>query len=184
MATLKIELQNQTCSKTAWCWVIGYGSDHCKKLMLLSSDGVTPYYPPSPPVDTTCQPLMQDCAIALGGPGSSTFINVPHIEGCRIYFSIDEKLTFLLSPGPAIVEPSCTNQSDPNINITWDFVELTFNCSQAFANISYVDFVCMPVSLTMVGTDGKTGHVSGLPLNGLRNICSALKAQSATDHQP
>jgi hypothetical protein len=185
MTTLTIEMQNRTCAKMVWCWVMGYDIERNNKLLLISSDGVTPYYPPSPAADTTCQPLMQDCAIPIGLPGASIFITVPHISGCRIYFSVNDKLTFMLSPGPAIVEPSCTNKSDPNINIIWDFVELTFTSAQAFANISYVDFVCLPVALTMTSQSGKAvDHVSGLPLNGLRNICNALKAQSALDGQP
>jgi Beta-1,3-glucanase len=97
---------------------------------------------------------------------------------------VDNKLTFLLNPGPALVEPSVTNPADPNINFIWDFVELTFNQNVAFANISYVDFVGLPVSATLTTTNGNTFHISGMSLIALRNICSALKFQSAIDGQP
>ena len=40
-----------------------------------------------------------------------------------------------------------SNTSDPNINSMWDFCEFTFNTSQIYADISYVDFVSIPVAL-------------------------------------
>lgn len=79
--------------------------------------------------------------------------------------------------------------------------ELTFNADQCFANIryglsnrkftscvesfdSYVDFVCLPLSVTLTTTDGKVDHVSGMATNALDNVCRALKAQGQIDGQP
>jgi hypothetical protein len=102
-----------------------------------------------------------------------------------VWFSTGQKLTFKLNPGPSLVEPSCTNNSDPNINLNWSFAELTFNSNQVFANISMVDFVSnLPTSLTLTTTTGHTDHVSGMPVNGLANVCRALKWQAAQDKQP
>ena len=50
-------------------------------------------------------------------------------------------------PRAGLVEPSVTNPSDPNIDLQWDFCEFTYNSAQIFANISFVDFVCMPIAL-------------------------------------
>jgi len=50
-----------------------------------------------------------------------------------------------------------------------------------FINISYVDFVCLPISLTLTSTSGASQHVSGMPSNGLATVCSNLIAQNATD---
>jgi hypothetical protein len=83
------------------------------------------------------------------------------------------------------VEPSVTNFSDPNININWTFCEFTFNDSQLFANISYVDFVSIPVSLTLTNNENSnTQHISGMPTNGLTTVINGLRAQTAKDRQP
>src|SRR5277367_2265240 len=50
-----------------------------------------------------------------------------------------------------------------------------------FINISYVDFVCLPISLTLASTTGTSQHVSGMPANGLATVCSNLIAQNNQD---
>lgn len=92
-------------------------------------------------------------------------------------------LSFLLNPGPALVEPSVTNSSDPNINTFWDFVEFTWNDQQMYANISYVDFVSIPISLTLSATGAADQHVSGMAADGLNTVCDGLRAQNAADGQ-
>jgi hypothetical protein len=89
-------------------------------------------------------------------------------------------LQFLLNPGPALVEPSVTNPSDPHIGLQWDFCELTYNDAQLFANISFVDFVCILVALTLTGSAG-TQSVPGLPGGGLDTVCAGLAAQAVAD---
>jgi len=74
-----------------------------------------------------------------------------------------------------------SNISDPNYNKTWDFCEFTFNNVQLFANITYVDFVSVPISLTLQNTSGAIQHVSGLPSDGLSTVCSGLQAQNSID---
>lgn len=180
-ATLNIALQNQTTSSTVYAYVTGTAIDNNNALFLLSSDGNTPYYPTSP--GGTGSALAQDCAIGLGAPGNTVNVTIPHIAGGRIWFSVGSPLTFLLNPGPALVEPSVTNPSDPNININWGFAEFTFNSDQLYANISYVDFVGLPIALTLTTANSGTQHVSGMPANGLDQVCSGLLAQHATDGQ-
>ncbi len=180
MATVNIALQNQTSSGTVFAYITGQALDNNNALFLLRSDGKTPYFPTSP--SSTGSPLAEDCAIPLGAPGNTVTVTVPHLAGSRIWFSVDGTLTFLLNPGPAIVEPSVTNPSDPNINGFWDFCEFTFNSSQLFVNISYVDFVCLPISLTLTNTSGATQHVAGMGTNGLDTVCSGLEAQNASDN--
>jgi hypothetical protein len=182
---LNISVQNQTCQDTVYCYLVGLSLTNSNQLMLLSADGKTPYYPPN--VTTTCVPLPQDCSIVLGKPGTSIVLQVPPIAGCRIYFCVGNKLQFFVNPGgngPSLVEPSVTNPSDPNINFHWNFVELTSNSSQVFANISCVDFVGIPLSVSLETASGAINHVSGMPLNAINNIATALKAQQALDGQP
>lgn len=177
--TMDIELQNRTNSSNVYAYITGQALDNGNHVCLMKSDGETPYYPPSPA--QILQPVPENCAIKLGAPGSFTTVTIPQLAGGRIWFSIDKELTFLLNPGPAIVEPSVTNPTDPNINITWDFCEFTFANNSIYANISYVDFISLSVSLTLTTTDGGVQKVLGLKPDGLAHVCEGLKSQNLVD---
>ncbi|KAK0102746.1 hypothetical protein ONS95_006344 [Cadophora gregata] len=180
--TLTVGLLNSTTSSNVYAYITGLAiaNNHC--LFLLEADGETPYYPTNP--DSNGSALSSDCAIALGAPGITRSVTIPYIAGGRIWFCVDNKLTFLLnsSPaGPGLVEPSVSNTADPNYHLSWDFCEFTYNSAQLYANITYVDFVCLPISLTLTSTSGTTSHVGGLPSNGLETICTGLQSQNAID---
>jgi Beta-1,3-glucanase len=182
-ATVSFSIRNNTGSNTVYAFVTGQAISNGNALMLLESDGRTPYYPASP--SAVGSPLAVDCAIPLNASGGSPItITVPQLAGARLWFSIGKPVTFLLNPGPALVEPSVTNSSDPNIDIQWDFAEFTYNSTQLFANISMVDFVCIPIGLSLTDTSGNNQTVSGLPAGGLDQVCSGLTAQQAADGQP
>jgi len=178
-STLQISLVNQTTSNNVYAYITGQAINNNNALFLLQADGQTPYYPSSPSSDG--QSLAVNCSIPLGAPGSSTTVTIPQLAGARIWFSVNDTLTFLLNPGPGLVEPSVSNTSDPNYNKTWDFCEFTFNSIQLFVNITYVDFVGLPIALTLTDTSGNSQSVSGLPANGLQTVCSGLQAQNAQD---
>merc|ERR1712230_322132 len=125
-ATLSVALQNQTTSSTVYAYITGQALDNNNALFLLSADGRTPYYPASP--GSVGSPLSQNCAIALGSPGNTVTVTIPHIAGGRIWFSIGSPLTFLL------------------------------NQDQLYANISYVDFVGPPIALTLTTVNSGTQH--------------------------
>jgi len=177
--TLDIEIQNRTKSNQVFAYITGQALDHGNHVCFIQADGKTPYFPESP--SQICSPVPQDCAIRLGPPGSSTKVTIPQLAGGRIWFSIDKQLTFLLNPGPAIVEPSISNVSDPNINILWDFCEFTFANNSIYANISYVDFVSLSVALTLIPVDGEPQKVLGLKPDGFDHICAGLEDQSLVD---
>ncbi|MCJ1326136.1 hypothetical protein MMC10_002800 [Thelotrema lepadinum] len=179
-STLQLALLNQTTSGTVYAYITGQAVDNNNALVLIQADGKTPYYPGSPSRNGTS--LAQNCAIRLGAPGSTTNVTIPRIAGGRVWFSIGNTLTFLLNPGPGLVEPTVANPNDPNINIQWDFCEFTFNQSQLYANISYVDFVSVPIGMTLLNSANATQHVSGLPQNGLNEVISGLQAQDSSDH--
>lgn len=181
-ATLPFNLVNRSASNTVYAYVTGLAMDNRNRLMLLRADGRTPYYPPSPPRPLT--PLGADCAIRLGARGGAPKrITVPHLAGGRLWFSIGKPLTFLVNPGPALVQPSVTNPDDPNANVTWDFCEFTYDHSLIYANISYVDFVCVPIALSLASTSGTAQTVRGLRAGGLDAVCTGLKAQAQADRQ-
>jgi len=181
-STLQIALQNQTNSSTVYAYITGLAINNNNALILMECDGNTPYYPPNPSSNGTTIPV--DVSIPLGAPGNTVMATIPQIAGGRIWFSIGAKLQFFVNPGPGLVEPSVYNPSDPNINTNFGFCEFTFNASQIFVNISYVDFVGPPIALTLEDTSNNTQHVSGLPANGMQTIANNLKAQTNLDGQP
>lgn len=122
--TTQIALKNNTGSATAYAYVTGLDSNKGYAYGFLQPDGKTLYYPASP--SQPQQPLAVDCAIPLGAPGTTTTVTIPQLAGGRIWFVVGSKLTFLLNPGPGIVEPSVTNTSDPNYNLNWGFCEFTW----------------------------------------------------------
>ena len=176
--TLPIALVNHTKSNDVYVYITGLAIKNNNSWFLLRADGKTPYYPANPP--GIGSPLAEDCAIKLEGPGGSRTVNIPQIAGGRIFVSIGGKLTFLLNPGPALVEPSVTNQSDPNIKTNWSFAEFTYN-GPVYANISYVDFVSIPISMQLKTKGGATQTVPGMPANGLDLVCQKLREQSDKD---
>ncbi|KAJ4374894.1 hypothetical protein N0V83_001972 [Neocucurbitaria cava] len=180
--TLQLALQNKSSSSNVYAYITGLAIDKNNTPAFVQSDGRTIYYPVSP--STIQQPLQADVAIPLGAPGNTVTVNIPKIAGGRIWFSMDAKLTFLLNPGPAVVEPSVTNPSDPNFNIFWTFCEFTYNDAQLFANISYVDFVNIPVSLSLTNTQGTTQTVPGMAANGFQTVVDGLRAQAKLDGKP
>ena len=182
-ASVSFSLQNNTLSDTVYAFVTGQALDNNGALMLLEADGETPYYPASPSAAGSA--LAVDCAIPLNPSGGAPVtITVPQLAGARLWFSIGTPLTFLLNPGPGLVEPSVTNPSDPNIDLQWDFCEFTYNETQLFANISYVDFACIPIGLALTDTSGSTQNVDGLPGGGLDTVCAGLTAQASADGNP
>ena len=180
-STLQIDLVNKTNSSEVYAYVTGLDLDNNNTWFLIQADGKTGYHPPSPPSIGT--PVAEDCAIRLGEFGVSRSITIPHIAGGRIYISIGQKLSFFLNPGPALVEPSVTNPSDENYKTNWGFCEFTFNSDQLYANISYVDFVSIPIALTLTTSTGDKKKVFGMPQNGLDTIATGLEEQSKSDNQ-
>ncbi|WP_329045491.1 glycoside hydrolase family 64 protein [Amycolatopsis sp. NBC_01488] len=163
--TFGLKLVNNSGSGTVYAYVTGTTPDG--RLVLLRADG-TPYYPDSPSAPTT--PLPEDCAIPIA---SGAQVQVPKMGGARIYVVTDAKLDFFLDPGPNLVHPSFLNSGDPNFGKNWSFSEFTFNDTQLFANISYVDFVGIPMGLSLASGSG-TSTVDGLPAGALDQIASAL----------
>jgi hypothetical protein len=180
--TLQLALQNKSNSDTVYAYITGLALERNNTPLFVQADGQTIYYPVAP--STIQQPLQADVAIPLGRPGNTVNVRIPKIAGGRIWFSIGSKLTFKLNPGPAVVEPSVTNPSDPNYNISWTFCEFTYNDAQLFANISYVDFVSIPVALSLTSTSGNTQTVPGMNADGFQRVISELRAQAKKDGRP
>lgn len=177
--TLNFALINTTTSSQVFAYITGTATSNNNALCLIESDGKTPYYPQSP--SGTLAALGADVAIPLGAPGSTITVTIPYLSSARLWFSIDGKLTFYVNPGPALVEPSVSNKSDPNYNILWDFCEFTYNSAEIYANITYVDFVSIPIALSLTNTSGTSQTVTGMPAHGLTTVVNGLNAQNASD---
>ncbi|KAK8205670.1 hypothetical protein M8818_004847 [Zalaria obscura] len=181
--SLQIAIHNTTPSPTAYAYITGLALQHSSSRVFLQSNGHTLYFPSSP--SSTGTPLAVDCAIPLSAPGTTTSVTIPQLAGGRLYISVDAKLTFLLNPGPALVEPSVLNPSDPNAEVNFGFVEFTLNEAQLFANISYVDFApAVPLALALTTTSGPTQTVTGIPTTGLQEVAQGLRQQAKVDGRP
>jgi Beta-1,3-glucanase len=149
------------------------------RLMLLRADS-TPYYPASPSAPQT--PLAADCAIPVGAGGEAN-LTLGQMYAARIYFVKNDTLDFFVNPGPALVEPAFANPSDSNYLKTWSFCEFTFNPTQLFANISYVDLLtALPIGLDLAGDARHT--VAPAPAGAVDAVAAALAAQKNADGQP
>ncbi|WP_116205933.1 glycoside hydrolase family 64 protein [Amycolatopsis circi] len=167
--TAKVAFNDQSGASQAYAYITGTTLDN--RLVILKADG-TPYYPPSPGSDHT--PLAEDCAIPLK---SLSQVTVPKMYAALIYVVLDSKLDFFVNQGPALVHPSFLAADDPNYGRNWSFCEFTFNNDVLFANISYVDFVAIPIGLHLTTTGSGDQTVPGLPARSLDPICDALNAQ-------
>lgn len=169
--TIKIAFDDQSGAGQAYAYITGTTLDH--RLIVLKADG-TAYYPPSPGAQA---PLGVDCAIPLK---SLSQVSVPKMIGARIYLALDEKLDFFVNPGPEMVHPNFLSADDPNYRRNWAFAEFTFNDDQLFANISYVDFVAIPIGLHLTTTGSGEQTVKGLPARSLDGICDELRKQGGS----
>ncbi|KAJ1335319.1 beta-1,3-glucanase family protein [Microdochium nivale] len=181
--SLKIRVRNDSDSDQVWAYVTGIAIKSEGKRCILEADGTSLYFPSSPA--KILQPLEKDCAIPLGAPGSAVTLKIPQLAGGRIWITRGKKLTFLLNPGPALVEPSVLNPSDPNADVDFGFAEFTLNDAQLYANISYVDFVPrLPISITLKQASGEIQHVAGMTPQGIDELAAKLKEQNAQDDRP
>ena len=183
--TLQLSLVNNLPSSNVNAYVTGL--DVNGVLVMLSPSGSW-YYPSSTgsqvPVEITA-----NVAIRLGAQGSTTNITLPgYISSARVYFANGQLKFYTVQAAngqTAIVQPSAVNPSDPSANIDWGFVELTWTAQGGlYANISYVDFVGLPLGMSLINTAGAVNTAQGVDINSIEDICEALDAQTCVDNQP
>lgn len=170
--TIQVVLKNTKISSTLYAHITG--TDSNGKLSIVSDDGKSLVHPTGP---SSTLPT----GIKVGGLGSSVTVTVPRISGGRIWFAKDKPLKFYINEGPALVEPSATNVSDDNYNVDWGFCEFTYNNSELYVNVSYVDFVSLPIALQLENESGNTRRVEGMPADGLAKVASGVEAQAKKD---
>ncbi|KAH9822123.1 glycoside hydrolase family 64 protein [Teratosphaeria destructans] len=180
--SLQIALKNDSDLGNIHAYVTGIAIQRGGQRCMLKADGKDLYFPQDPP--SIGSPLTEDCAIPLGPPGNTTTVTIPQIAGGRIWIA-EGKLTFLLNPGPALVEPSVLNPSDPNAHTNFGFAEFTLNNDQLYANISYVDHAArIPIGISLQQASGQVQQVVGMAPDGLDRLADGLREQARKDGRP
>ncbi|KAH7363953.1 hypothetical protein BKA65DRAFT_603132 [Rhexocercosporidium sp. MPI-PUGE-AT-0058] len=161
------------------------GKDINNRVIILQPDGS--FYHPDADGATVPVKVTQDVKLPLGPPGSTISVNISaYISSARIYFAIGELEFFMLSVDKEtiLIEPSAVDPTDPSATVEWGFVELTHLPSGVWANISCVDFVGLPLGISLTTIPGTVQSTAGLTANAVACICNDLRRQAMQDGQP
>jgi hypothetical protein len=160
------------------------GSDSDNNAMILQPNGQW-YHAPSE-ISTTPVSISSDLiTIPSQGLDQSTDIFIStDVNAGRIWLAEGNlNFSFVISgTGQAsIVEPSINDFS----SIGWGFLEFTYNTNTGlWADISNVDFVGIPLGLSISSLEDRDLQVGGLQYDAVQGICDALKIQSMVDGYP
>ena len=181
---LPLSLVNNLGGQNLNCYISGLDSDG--KVVFLGADGTLIY--PSSGGSEVPVPVTEPIAIPMPPQGQTLDITLPiAMSSGRVYFAEGELQFFMvfIGTGDGLVQPSINNIQDPSAGLNWGFVELTLTTEGViWANISYVDFVGLIMSMTLRNLDGSTQEVIGLPGNAVKTVCEQLLAQGDADTRP
>ena len=185
---LKLAIVNSLNSNNVNAYITGLDQDNVP--VYVTPSGVC--QAPAPMNTTVPRWLGSDLAISLPGNNHTTNINIPgYISSGRVSIAVGE-LEFGVAftgnsnspdtptPNYNFVNPSFVDPSDSNYNSTWGFMELTYNKShEFFADVSYVDFVGLPVGMKLETTnDSQSFYVPGMPHDAVNTLCDKLKNEA------
>jgi hypothetical protein len=162
------------------------GLDPQGRVAFIRGDGSV-YYPSSGGSSTPVWINQADIVIPLQ-PGQELNMVLPFdMSSGRIYYAAgDLSFATVATPiGEGIVQPAPNVITDPSAGVNWGFVELTLTPEGVlYANISYVDFVGLPLGmeLTVHGQSAQTAY--GVSGNAVASICNAMAEQSGRDGRP
>ncbi|KAJ5175631.1 uncharacterized protein N7482_001508 [Penicillium canariense] len=181
---LSISVYNNFNSDRVNVYVTGLDSNG--EIVLLTPGGNW-YTPPRNSEATVPEQITEGIAIPIGAYGTTTSITLPtYVSSGRVWVA-DGELSFftvLAATGVlSLVEPSAVDPYDPSADVNWGFVELTTDSRGITVNLSYVDFIGLPLGIEVQGSDG-TQTALGVTTNALSSICDALTAQSYSDGRP
>ncbi|KAJ8129238.1 hypothetical protein O1611_g4395 [Lasiodiplodia mahajangana] len=161
------------------------GRDSSGVPCLLGANGQFVY----PQADNTGVPIeiVANIALPLNGVGQTTQVTLPQaLISARIWFARGQLKFYTVKDGngvSAIVEPSAANPADPSAGIQWGFIEFNYDGTTIYANISYVDFVGLPLGMGLTLSTGEQQIVQGLQAGSASNICTNVIQQKAVDGQ-
>lgn len=181
---LPLAFTNNLDSSNVHAYVTGLDSNGL--LVMLQPSGS--WYYPTATSSGVPQEITENVAIPLGAQGSTTKISLPgYISSARIWFA-DGELTFYTvesaSGTASLVEPSAVNPSDPNAGVNWGFIELNWAEDQIYTNVSYVDFVGLPLGMTLTDSTGANQTVEGVSADAVDELCCYLEYQAGVDGGP
>ncbi|KAF4441178.1 hypothetical protein F53441_12114 [Fusarium austroafricanum] len=128
--------------------------------------------------------IKDNIAIPLPAQGQTLDFKVPiSMSSGRVYFANADLHFFVvdIGNGDGLVQPSVTNLQDPSAGVDWGFVEFTFTNGVLYANISYVDFVGIPLGMGLALKDGSQQSCAGLESGAVSKICDDLVKQKDKD---
>ncbi|KAI1813947.1 glycoside hydrolase family 64 protein [Poronia punctata] len=128
-----------------------------------------------------------DIAFGMGNQGDTIQVTLAQpLISARIWFSHGELKFFAVRDGngvSAIAEPAAENPSDPSSDVLWGFVEFNFDGTTIYANISFVDFVGLPLGMGLTLGTGEVQEVPGLMPGAVNNVCNDVIQQGQNDGQ-
>ncbi|PNP47980.1 hypothetical protein THARTR1_10399 [Trichoderma harzianum] len=179
--TLPIKLINKYAGGPINAYIQGLDMDGA--IVFITADGNIVY--PNSNGSSLPVEIKQDIAIPLPAINESITLNlsIPLNSG-RIYFC-EGNLTFAIldrGDGEGLVQPSL-NAEDPSASLNWGFIELTYpQDGSVYANISYVDFVGLILSMVLATISGGTPQITrGLQPDAVAKLCYGLYDQSLRD---
>ncbi|KAJ3499694.1 hypothetical protein NLG97_g155 [Lecanicillium saksenae] len=184
--SIPFEFVNNFAGNAVNAYVVGL--DPQRRVVFVRQDGTLVY--PSSGGSGVPVPIRENIKISLPGKGQKLSMTLPiSLESGRIYFAEGELQFGMVRTGDGgdgLVQPSVTNLADPSAGTDWGFVELTFTKDGAiYANISYVDFVGMILSMDLTTSDGTPKQVTkGLAAGSMKTICDEIRQQGSKDGRP
>lgn len=180
---MPVNLVNKYGAGPLYAYVVGYNASGAHLALLPSGQ----WFHPQPTSSTVPQSLEADISWPLPPMGLNTTITIPGtvISG-RVYIS-DGELDFfavMTSAGPRLVEPGFLDASDPNADRAWSVVEVTLQDNMTVADITYVDFVSLQLSLEVQNASNASWVVSGINASAAESMCEDLQGYATTDGQP
>ncbi|MEV7044753.1 beta-1,3-glucanase family protein [Amycolatopsis sp. NPDC051061] len=171
-ALLPLSITNNTGRADAvHLYVLGVNLSTGKLGYVNAAGGFTAWGPGgTPPVPAP------DVSIAGPGNGGTTTIQVPRGMSGRVYFSLGERLKFLLAPG-GLVQPAPWAGGDANRNALFDWSEFTYNDAGLWLNSSQVDMFAVPHTVSVTAGSGAVKSTGSLVPGGRDKVINGIKAQ-------
>ncbi|KAH6969340.1 hypothetical protein DER45DRAFT_622002 [Fusarium avenaceum] len=179
-ATLPLKLVNNFSGGDVRAYISGL--DPNGKVVFIGASGNIIY--PSSGGSKTPVEIKDNIAIPLPPQGQTLDFTLPiSMSSGRIYFANADLHFFAvdIGNGDGLVQPSVTNLQDPSAGVDWGFVEFTYTNGVLYANISYVDFVGIPLGMDLALKDGSTQSCAGLESGAVGKICDDLVKQKDAD---
>jgi hypothetical protein len=141
---------------------------------------------PTSTSSTIPQSITDDIAIPLSS-ASTLQLKLPgYFSSGRVYFAAGKLEFFTLlnaQGGVSLVNPDPLNPTDASAGISWSFVEMTYTAqSGLFANLSFVDFLGLPVGMSFAPSGGaEVQTVRGTQPGDMAQVCAALKLKTSEE---